>query len=82
MAKAVEHFNSVLADNIMGQMAVIAFCDMMMCGLLPGVHILLHDMTIHASVGIVRKIGVAFGVNKGIAAQAQDHAKENQYNDA
>ena len=39
----------------------------------------LHDMTIGAGRGIVRQIGIPFGVEEGIGAKADHHSKKNHH---
>ena len=51
-------------------MAIIARCDRSMAALHPGVIMVLHDMAIRASSGIVSEIRAAFGVNEGISANS------------
>ena len=72
--EAVVALDDPFADRVMRQMAIVADGDMAMAALLPGVEVVLHDMTIRAAVRIVAEVAPAFAVAEGKGADPAQEA--------
>lgn len=79
VSKAVQSLHGVLSDKVMRQMAVVAFGHMVMGRLLPGVHIVAHNVAIDAGLGIVGQVRISPGVNERIRTKT-DHQTEQSKN--
>src|ERR1035441_7938136 len=53
----------------------------MMARLQPRFVLCLHDMTVGAGRGIIRQVGIPFGVDKGVGAKADYHSEKNRHRD-
>lgn len=60
--EAVLGFGEILADKVVGQMAIDATGNCMVAGLLPAIVLFTHDMTVHAGFGITAEITQPFTV--------------------
>jgi len=67
--------DEILHNSGMWKVAVVASCDRVVRTFQPAVIGGAHDVAIHAGSGIVREIGVASGVNKRVAADADQNAE-------
>ena len=76
MQKAVLTFFIILAEKIMGQVAIVTGSGGMMTGLLPAIVLVAHDVTIDACFGVVAQIRCALGIIKGIASQPRKHPRQ------
>ena len=77
MPEAVIGFHGILAENVVGRMAVIAGGGRAVAGFQPGIVLRPHHMTIRASFGVVREIGVPLGVDKGKSAEPDQQAQRD-----
>lgn len=78
MKETVSRLHRVFADQVVRRVTVIARRRGMMAGLEPSVVLVVHHMAVGACAGIVEEVGVALGINKGITANADDGAGQNQ----
>lgn len=62
---AVFGLHEVLVGKCRGDVAVIAACDTMMTGFHPRIVLVIHNVAVLASGGIVAEIGETFGEMKG-----------------
>jgi hypothetical protein len=76
MLKAIGHFGGILPNHIGRRMAIIAGGDGAVAGLTPAVVLLLHDVTVGASGGVVGQIRSTFGIGKRKATNT--HSKADQ----
>src|SRR5262249_2336614 len=76
--ETVARFDRIFAQEIMRCMAVIARRRPAMTGLDPARVLLVHGVTVGARGGIVQEIGIAFGVNKCVATNADEHADQDR----
>ncbi|WP_347358603.1 hypothetical protein [Bdellovibrio sp.] len=53
VSPAIQGFNGVLSDNVVRQMTVIAFSNVMVSRFLLGIQIVLHDVTIDAGLWVI-----------------------------
>lgn len=67
---AIFGFCIVFADKILRQVAVDAHSHRVVARLLPSVILGLHDMAVHAGLGIGTQIREAFGIAKRVRAEA------------
>ena len=51
--KAIFRLGKIFADEVMGQMAVVAGGSLMMAGFLPTIILFAHDMAVDASLGVI-----------------------------
>ena len=58
-------------------MAVIARGNGMMTRFLPAIVLLVHDVAVHADLGVFGKIGKRFGRPNEVAAKANERAQED-----
>ena len=65
--------SEVLADEIVGKVAVYASSDCVMTGLLPRVILRLHDVAVDANLGGVTHVRKAFGILEGEQPNAEAH---------
>jgi hypothetical protein len=81
MPEAVFSFGQVFSDNVMGHMAGVAGGEVFVAGFDPAIELLTHDMAIHTGFGIIRKVGRALRVDKGVTAEANgqpDHPGQQE----
>lgn len=78
MVPSVFRLRDVLAQTGLREMALRAGRHVMMTGRLPGLKLLVHDMTVDAGFGPRGKIGKAFGILKGKNAQADRRTKKKK----
>lgn len=78
MIPAIQSFHGVFADDVVGQMAVVAFSDVVMGGLLPGIQVFAHDVAVHTGLGIVRQVRISLRIDERVAAQTDDNTEKNQ----
>lgn len=65
VVKTINRFRKVLVDNIVVRaMTIIATGNTCMGRVTPGIKLVLHDMAVDTGTGIVRKIGMPFGLRK------------------
>ncbi|QDS94159.1 hypothetical protein FF011L_29370 [Roseimaritima multifibrata] len=72
--KSVVRFSHPFANEVVGQMAVVANRDMMMTALLPRIHVVLHDMAIHTGLWVVAQIAGSVAISESEHAKAGQHA--------
>ncbi len=76
MQHSVVGFRKPFPKERMRQMAVVAGRDCMMAGLLPGVIMGLHHMTVGASLGVIGKVGGSATIAESEHPQAAHGAKQ------
>ena len=64
MEEAIVGFGDPFANEVVGQVTVVANGDVMMAALLPGIHVVLHHVTIDAGFRIVAQITGPFAISK------------------
>jgi hypothetical protein len=64
--EAVLCLGEILANKVVGQMAIHATGYSMMTGLLPAIVLLAHDMAVHAGFGVAAEITQPFAVIDGV----------------
>lgn len=64
MEETVVGFCDPLPEKVMGEVAIIAGCDVFMAGIKPSVVVVLHDMAILTGCRVVRKVRRAMAVNE------------------
>lgn len=74
MPETVLRLGRILADEIRRRMTVIACRHAAMAGIDPAIVLLLHDVAIHARLGIVREVGRALGIDESVSAHAEGQA--------
>jgi hypothetical protein len=65
---AIQPFDNPFIGKGMGRMAVIARGYSFMAGIIPTIKLLLHDMAVHTSIGVIGQIRGAFSIAKGIGS--------------
>lgn len=74
--EAVLCFGKVLANKVVGQMAIDATGCCMVTGLLPAIVLLAHDMAVHAGFGIAAEIAQPLTVVNGVCSRARTNADQ------
>src|SRR5215472_15084077 len=74
--KPIRRLGGVLANQVMGRMAVVAGSRGTMAGFEPGAVLILHHMAIGTGSRVVREVGIALRVNKRVEPEAQGCAQE------
>src|SRR5262245_37126153 len=87
MPEPIFGFGEILADEIVGSVAIVAGGDGVVAGFLPAVVVIAHDVAVDARCRIAAEVRKAFAVIVGVAAGAQRdpyaHAEnERKYADA
>jgi hypothetical protein len=62
--KSIVGLGHPMADEVVGQMAIVASRDVLMAGVLPGIVVTLHDMAIRARLWVAAQIAGAFAIAK------------------
>ena len=70
--ESVVRFDGVLADEVVGRVAVVAGGGGVVTRLQPGVVLRAHDVTIDTGFGVVGEIGITLGVDKRVGAKANN----------
>lgn len=78
MKKTVVGFRHPFANVVMRQMTVIANGHMMVTALLPGIHMLLHDVAVHTRLRIVAQIAGALAVSECESADTQKESHSDR----
>lgn len=80
--ETVVGFGDPLADRVVRQMTIVANCDMVVTALLPRIQMVLHHVTIHASLRIVAQVTGSLAVPERkrtyTGQQAQRHCKRDR----
>ena len=79
MPKPIIGFDQVLADEVVGRVAIVARSRMAVARFNPAVILCPHDMAVHARGRIVGQIGIAFGVDESIEAQTEEQPEQDTY---
>lgn len=74
MKKPVVRFGYPFADKVMRQMAIVANRYVMVAAHLPGVHVILHGVTIGTSFRVATQIACPFSIPKRERSQSRDDA--------
>lgn len=69
------------ADRVVRQVTVVADGDVVMTAFLPGIHVVLHHMAVHARLRVVAQVAGAFAVAECEGANAGEQAEENGEDD-
>lgn len=77
MKETVVGFRHPFPDVVVRQMAIVTDRDMMVATCLPRVHMLLHDMTIDASIRIVAQVTRTASVSKRKCSDAHQDTDED-----
>src|SRR5208282_6852996 len=64
--ESIVRFYGILADDVMGRMAVVARSCGVMARLQPSFILCLHHMTVGARLGIIGQVGIPFGVEESV----------------
>ena len=68
MPKSVFCFGNIFREKPSGRMALITGGHCVMAGLLPAIVLLVHDVAVHANLGVFGKIGKRLGSREEISA--------------
>jgi len=79
--KPVVGLGHPFTDRIMWQVAIVADGDMVVAALLPRIHVVLHDVTVHARLRIIAQVTGTVAVAKRERANTGEHAQHRRKSD-
>ena len=77
MKETVVSLRDPLSDGVMRQVTVVANGNVVMTALLPRIHVVLHDVTVDAGLGIIAEVAGPFSVPESERADTREQSKRH-----